>query len=211
MHPIPGREHVEASPHGPGRTAFQPPEVEAQEQGHGQGLVDLHRMAAHPVAEIHRPGQGGRRPVGVVRKPGEQAPPAPDHDPECEGPREGAAGRAPHAAHGLVDLHTHDGPRQDARDRVREGRGRADHADQRARQIAARHRADPQRREIPRPQPGGRFGHLRTQPPEVEGASQSDAAKPCRGVEQRVEQGVGRNVDHVATSTGRPRWTIRPR
>src|SRR5216684_7515509 len=93
-----------------------------QEREHGEGFIELHRMPRDAIAEVDAPRQPCRNAVGVVRKPGKKAAPAPDGDPQRERRDEDEPGRAANAGRPLEDLDRDDAAEDGPADAVTEQR-----------------------------------------------------------------------------------------
>lgn len=158
---------VEAVANRPGRAPRQAENVGRQEQRHRAALVELHRVAADSVAQVDRPGQSRRRPVGAIGQAGEQAAQATDDHAGDEGADEDRPGGAFDAAEGFVDLDPGDGAGQGAGDAVGKGRGGALQGVGRTRRPGARHRAEREAEEVARPYLSGDPRRRLFQPPAV--------------------------------------------
>ncbi len=119
-------QKIEAVAHEEGIAAADQHQCHDEEGQHGEGLVELHRMAQETVAEVVAPGQAGGRAMRVVLDTGEEAAPAPDNDAGGEGRHEDQAGRAGDAAPSLEQLDGEDGARQGADDAAADARRAAE-------------------------------------------------------------------------------------
>src|SRR6266702_8027849 len=72
---IPADRQVEAVPEPEGIAGDEALDQHHEHRGHGEGLVELHRMAGDAVAEIDAPRQVRGRAVGKVGEAGEEATP----------------------------------------------------------------------------------------------------------------------------------------
>jgi len=153
-------------------------------------------MAAHPVAQVHRPGQAGRRAMGVVRQAGEEAAEPADHHAEAERADEDPAGRALDAAQSLVELDPDDGADQRAGHAVRQGRRVLAQRIERAGQPGAGNGPQGQKQEIAAVDPGRHRPDLVLEPPAIDGDRRDGPRAPGQQVEGQVRPGGRRDGDH---------------
>jgi hypothetical protein len=154
-------------------------------------------MTPHAVAQVHRPGQAGRRAMGVVRQAREETAQSTDHHAQAERADEDPAGRALHAPQRLVDLDPDDRARQRAGHAVRQGRRVLAQRVERAGQPSAGNGAQGQEQEIAAVDPGRDRLDLALEPPAVDGHRRGDAQAPGQQVEGQVRPGGRRDVDHA--------------
>lgn len=204
LRPVPDAQDVEAAPHRPRRPPRQPREIGGQEGQHRHGFIELDGVAGDSISQIDAPGQGGRRPVGPVREPLEQAAQPPDRNSDGERPGEQAAGRLAYPAGQFVELHPDHRAGEGADDAVRQGRGRGHQGIQRAGQPCAERRAARQTGRIARTHgPRGPIGQA-AEPPAVQQKAEAGAYGPAQQVEQQMNAGQGRNDDHPRNRPCRP-------
>src|SRR5216683_7843887 len=98
---IPADREVKAVPEPEGVARPEALDQHDEHRGHGEGFVELYRMAMDAVAEIDAPRQVRGRAVGEVGEAGEEAAPAADGHRGGEGRGEDDAGRAAHAGEAL--------------------------------------------------------------------------------------------------------------
>src|SRR5262245_33817767 len=99
--------------------AYRIKNIDERESRHGGALIELHRVARHPIAEINAPWQRGRRPVGEVVEAGEEAADAADRDADREWERKARAGAPGDARAALVELDRNDSAYERPFDRAR--------------------------------------------------------------------------------------------
>src|SRR6185436_8146245 len=93
------------------------PQPKAKQHDRGkQHVVNRSGMARDTVAEIDAPGQRGGRAVGVIVKPGEQAPDASNDETNQDGRDETVAGRLAYADDALGDFDTDESAQYTAHD-----------------------------------------------------------------------------------------------
>src|SRR3979411_2128182 len=106
---VPADREVKAVPEPEGVARPEALDQHDEHRGHGEGFVELHRVAMDAVAEIDAPRQRGRRAVGEVGKAGEEAAPATHGHGSGKGCGEDDAGRAAHTSEALEGLDGGDG------------------------------------------------------------------------------------------------------
>src|SRR5262245_65421539 len=95
-------------------------DIGERETRHRDALIELHGVTWNPVAEIMRPRQHGRRPIGEVVEAREEAADASDRDADRKRQRKARAGPPADAGAALVELDRDDPAGERAFDRARE-------------------------------------------------------------------------------------------
>src|SRR5580658_9702172 len=204
LHPVPRGHGIEAAAQRPVAPGPEARDIDEQEQRHGSGLIDLHRVPRDAVAQIDAPRERGRRTISQVREPGEEAPPAADDDPESERPDEDRPGRSPYAADRLVDLDADDGAGESAQDRMGQCRERLPERVERPREPSPGDGTTDEGGEIAGSRSSGQtLGHI-PQAPAIESGTDAEPRPPGQKIEDEVGPGRRRNMDHDGTAMPEP-------
>ena len=180
-------EDVEAIAGRRERPAPQPQEEAQGEERHGDGFIELDRMAGDAVAEIDGPGQVRGRAIGIVGKPGQEAADAPDGDRHRQRQDQDRPGRTPYAEDAFVDLRHDDAADNGAQDAASLPRHPGERHIQAAEPIGAGDGAQPEHQEIDRVAPPRHGQRHRREFMPARPPAHGQRRRPGQALEQAME------------------------